>query len=143
MIELTRCNNSDAVEADRLAVRDASAENLPFPDTTFTCATMTEVLGHLSNPVVVLIEMYRVLEIGGRIVIVVATQNCAERTQHPNQRRPECTFTKVMLSNGWLLKQDSGTCRSSVAIYDHPLGTSESRTSISLYSTTLFDFCSL
>lgn len=69
MVETTRRNNRDAVEAGRLEVHEASAEDLPFPAETFTCATMTGVLGFLPDPVGVLTEIRRVLESDGRIVI--------------------------------------------------------------------------
>lgn len=70
MVESARRNNRDALETGRLEVREASAEDLPFPDETFTCATMTGVLGHLPDPTAVFGELYRVLEDGGRIVIL-------------------------------------------------------------------------
>jgi SAM-dependent methyltransferase len=41
---------------------------LPFADATFTCATMTGVLGFLPDPVAAFAEIRRVLRPGGRFV---------------------------------------------------------------------------
>jgi SAM-dependent methyltransferase len=60
--------NRDAVAESRLAVREASADALPFADGTFTCATMHGVLGFLPDPAGALAEIRRVLRDGGRLV---------------------------------------------------------------------------
>lgn len=70
MVRLARRANREAVEAGRLDVREADAGELPFPDGTFTCATMTGVLGHLPDPAAAFDEIYRVLDDGGRIVVL-------------------------------------------------------------------------
>ena len=70
MVRLAREENRDAVQQGRLEVRHASAERLPFPDETFTCAVMTGVLGFLPDPVTALKEIRRVLAGGGRIVVL-------------------------------------------------------------------------
>ena len=70
MVRLARTENADAVKEGRLDIREASAHALPFPDSTFTCAAMTGVLGFLPQPVAALAEMRRVLAPGGRIVIL-------------------------------------------------------------------------
>ncbi len=68
MVGLAREVNRDAVSEGRLEVRLASADRLPFPDATFTCATMTGVLGFVPDPVAALREILRVLAPGGRFV---------------------------------------------------------------------------
>jgi SAM-dependent methyltransferase len=68
MVALAREVNRDAVTEGRLEVRLASADRLPFPDATFTCAAMTGVLGFLPDPVAALREIRRVLAPGGRLV---------------------------------------------------------------------------
>lgn len=70
MVRLARTENADAIAQGRLDIVEASADALPFPDNTFTCATMTGVLGFLTRPVAALAEMRRVLVSGGRIVIL-------------------------------------------------------------------------
>jgi SAM-dependent methyltransferase len=70
MVRLAQEVNHDAVAEGRLAVQQSSADHLPFPDTLFTCAVMTGVLGFLSDPVAALREMRRVLGVGGRIVVL-------------------------------------------------------------------------
>ncbi len=68
MVRVAREVNAGAVAAGRLEVREASADAIPFPDDTFTCATMHGVLGFLADPVAVLAEMRRVLAPGGRLM---------------------------------------------------------------------------
>ena len=70
MVRLAREENRDAVRDGRLDVQEASAESLPFPDATFSCAAMTGVLGFLAQPVAALAEIRRVLAHGGRLVVL-------------------------------------------------------------------------
>lgn len=70
MVGLAREANPDAVAEGRLEVFEASAERLPFPSDTFTCAAMTGVLGFLPDPVAALGEICRVLGPGGRLVVL-------------------------------------------------------------------------
>jgi SAM-dependent methyltransferase len=68
MVQLAQEVNRVAVAEGRLEVRWANADQLPFPDATFTCAAMTGVLGFLPDPVAALREIRRVLAQGGRFV---------------------------------------------------------------------------
>ena len=70
MVRLAQEVNSDAVAEGRLAVQQAEADCLPFPDATFTCAAMTGVLGFLPDAVAALREIQRVLAEGGRLVVL-------------------------------------------------------------------------
>ena len=70
MVRLAREVNHEAVEQGRLVVQRANADILPFPDATFTCAAMTGVLGFLPEPVAALRELQRVLDSGGRLVVL-------------------------------------------------------------------------
>ena len=70
MVRLAREVNRDAIVEGRLEILEASAERLPYPEGTFTCATMTGVLGFLPTPVTVLAEIRRVLNQGGRLVVL-------------------------------------------------------------------------
>lgn len=69
MVRLAREVNRDAVAEGRLEVLEASADRLPFPDATFTCAAMTGVFGFLADPVAALREIRRVLDENGRLVV--------------------------------------------------------------------------
>jgi ubiquinone/menaquinone biosynthesis C-methylase UbiE len=68
MVRLAQEVNRDAVAESRLQVRQASADQLPFPDATFTCAIMTGVLGFLPDPLAAFREIRRVLRHDGRFV---------------------------------------------------------------------------
>lgn len=70
MVQLTKEVNHDAVAEGRLQIQQASADHLPFADTTFTCAVMTGVLGFLPDPVAALREIRRVLAPNGRLVML-------------------------------------------------------------------------
>jgi SAM-dependent methyltransferase len=70
IVRLAQEVNRDAVAEGRLEVLEGSADSLPFPDATFTCAAMTGVLGFLPDPVAALVEIRRVLARGGRLVVM-------------------------------------------------------------------------
>ena len=70
MVQLARQVNHDAIIEGRLDIQQASADHLPFPDATFTCAAMTGVFGFLPDPVAALRELRRVLDAGGRLVVL-------------------------------------------------------------------------
>ncbi len=70
MVRLAREVNAEAIAQDRLEIRLAEAEHLPFPDGMFTCAAMTGVFGFLPDPVAALREIWRVLAPGGRLVVL-------------------------------------------------------------------------
>ncbi len=70
MVRLARGVNHDAIAAGRAEIVEASADRLPFPDATFTCAVMTGVFGFLDDPVGALKELHRVLAGDGRLVVL-------------------------------------------------------------------------
>jgi len=70
MVKLAREVNHEAIAEGRLEILQASADHLPFPSDTFTCAAMTGVLGFLPDPVAALREMKRVLVEEGRVVVL-------------------------------------------------------------------------
>ena len=70
MVQLAREVNHEEIAEGRLEIWQASADHLPFPDATFTCAAMTGVLGFLPEPVAALRELWRVLIEGGRLVVL-------------------------------------------------------------------------
>jgi ubiquinone/menaquinone biosynthesis C-methylase UbiE len=70
MVRLAREVNSEFLRTGKLEILEGSAERLPFPDRSFTCATMSGVFGFISDPVAALREISRVLHPGGRIVLL-------------------------------------------------------------------------
>ncbi len=70
MVRLAQEVNHDAVARGMLSIQRASADRLPFPDATFTCAVMTGVFGFLPDPLTALRELRRVLASGGRLVLM-------------------------------------------------------------------------
>lgn len=92
MVRLAEQNNRDAVASGQLIVREAAAETLPFDDGTFTCATMTGVLGHLPDPDAVFAELYRVLDAGGRVVILGSDPELQGTPAAPEPMASRMTF---------------------------------------------------
>ncbi len=72
MVALARERNAAACREGRLQVLQASAEQLPFAEESFTCAAMTNAFFFLADPARALAELYRVLEPHGRLAIFTA-----------------------------------------------------------------------
>lgn len=72
MVRLALDENRAAVVAGRLEIRQASADQLPFADDTFSAAAMTGVLGFLPDAEAAFREIRRVLRPGGRFVALGA-----------------------------------------------------------------------
>jgi SAM-dependent methyltransferase len=70
MVQVARELNRVAVTDGRVHVVHGRADQLPFDSNSFTCAAMTGVLGFLSDPVGCLMEIRRVLNAGGRFVML-------------------------------------------------------------------------
>lgn len=68
MVRLAREQNRAAIAAGRAQIVQGSCDELPFEDSTFTCASMSGVLGFLLDPVKCFAEIRRVLRPGGRFV---------------------------------------------------------------------------
>ena len=69
MVELTRANNAEAVEARLLDVQQGDARTLPWPDGSFTAVANANALFFIPEPTRFLREVHRVLEPGGRFAI--------------------------------------------------------------------------
>lgn len=69
MVKLAQDVNRKIIMEQRLEIREAEAGRLPFNDGVFTCATMTNVFGFISDPVEVLTKIRRVLKENGRLVV--------------------------------------------------------------------------
>ncbi|MGC9319747.1 MAG: class I SAM-dependent methyltransferase, partial [Armatimonadota bacterium] len=67
---LARRRNRQAVEGGRAAVVVGDAEQLPWPDNTFTCCACVATFLFFERPHAVLREIRRVLGPGGRVVII-------------------------------------------------------------------------
>jgi SAM-dependent methyltransferase len=74
MLELSRKRNRGAVETGALELKLADAEQLPWPDATFSVLLSANTFFFIERPERALAEFYRVLAPGGRIV--VATVPC-------------------------------------------------------------------
>jgi ubiquinone/menaquinone biosynthesis C-methylase UbiE len=73
MVALARERNVAACREGRLEVLQASVDQLPFAEESFTCAAMTNAFFFLDDPARALAELYRVLEPHGRLSIFTAT----------------------------------------------------------------------
>lgn len=74
MVKLAREVNQEAISQQRLEIREASAESLPYPEGTFTCAVMTGVFGFIAEPLKALSEVVRVLAPAGRFALFTGTR---------------------------------------------------------------------
>jgi len=74
MVQTAREANQEAIQQNRLEVREGDASSLPYSDGSFTCAVMTGVFAFISNPVGALSEVCRVLAPGGRFVLFTGTK---------------------------------------------------------------------
>jgi SAM-dependent methyltransferase len=74
MVRVARELNREAIEENRLEIRQGDAHSLPYPDSTFTCAVMTGVFGFISDPAKALAEVQRVLARGGRFVLFTGSR---------------------------------------------------------------------
>jgi len=74
MVRLAREVNQEAIEQNRVEIREGDAGSLPYPDGIFTCAVMTGVFGFISDPLKALSEVQRVLASGGRFVLFTGTK---------------------------------------------------------------------
>jgi SAM-dependent methyltransferase len=72
MVTLARERNAAACREGRLEVLQASAEQLPFAEESFTCTAMTNAFFFLADPARALAELCRVLEPHGRLAIFTA-----------------------------------------------------------------------
>jgi SAM-dependent methyltransferase len=74
MVRVAREVNREAINQNRLEIREEEADSLPYPDGTFTCAVMTGVFGFIADPLKALSEIRRVLAGGGRLVLFTGSK---------------------------------------------------------------------
>jgi SAM-dependent methyltransferase len=74
MVRLAREVNHEAINQNRLEIREGEADSIPYPDGTFTCAVMTGVLNFIPDPLKALCEIRRVLAGGGRLVLFTGSR---------------------------------------------------------------------
>jgi SAM-dependent methyltransferase len=74
MVRLASELNREAINRNRLEIRAAKADSLPYPEGTFTCAVMTGVFGFIEDPLKVLTEIRRMLAGGGRLILFTGSK---------------------------------------------------------------------
>jgi ubiquinone/menaquinone biosynthesis C-methylase UbiE len=74
MVRLAREQNSKAIEEGRLKILESEADSLPFSDETFTCAVTTGVFAFIEHPDVVMSEIFRILNKGGRLALFTGSK---------------------------------------------------------------------
>lgn len=58
--------------------KQASADNLPFPDNSFDCVCSMGVLHHIENTDKAIKEIFRILKPGGRVILMFYNRNSAK-----------------------------------------------------------------
>lgn len=69
MVRLARERNKESLSDGKVEIVQGNAESLPWGDNSFTCATANQMFFFIDKPTIVLNEFYRVLKLGGRLVI--------------------------------------------------------------------------
>jgi len=115
--------NSDALAKARQSLpgadlRAASAEQLPFPDSSFDCVTCIEVLEHIpaKTRAQALAEMRRVVRPGGRLVLRVPHAGLFAFLDSNNLRFRMPRLYRALLRNG---RRDAGYAGGSEDIVWH------------------------
>ncbi len=75
MVRLARRRNRAAIRQGRVEIRRADAARLPYPDGHFTRAGSLNSLQFWTRPEDGLVELYRVLEPGGRVAVVLMARS--------------------------------------------------------------------
>ena len=75
MVRLARRRNRVAIRQGRVEIRRADAARLPYPDCHFTRAGSLNSLQFWTSPQDGLTELYRVLEPGGRVAVVLMARS--------------------------------------------------------------------
>lgn len=70
MVALARQKNAQALSDGRAEIVQGDVGTLPWDEDHFTCAAGVEMLYFIEDPVQALMELYRVLKPGGRLVFV-------------------------------------------------------------------------
>jgi SAM-dependent methyltransferase len=74
MVRLAREVNHEAIQKNRLDIREGDAGSLPYPVGLFTCAVMTGVFGFIAEPLQAIAEVHRILATEGRFVLFTGTK---------------------------------------------------------------------
>ena len=75
MVRLARRRNRAAVRQGRVEIRQADAARLPYPDNHFSRAGSLNSLQFWTSPPQGLLELFRVLEPGGRVAVVLMARS--------------------------------------------------------------------
>lgn len=70
MLALSRTRCADPAISERVSLVKADAVALPFPDASFDVAVSTQVYEYVADLKTALAELYRVLRVGGRALII-------------------------------------------------------------------------
>lgn len=84
MLALTMKRNSEAIARDRLHLKLGDAARIPWPDQAFDAVLSANMFFFVDDPEAVLAELFRVLAVGGRLVIA----SMSGPLPKPSLRRP-------------------------------------------------------
>jgi SAM-dependent methyltransferase len=92
MVRVARELNAEAIAAGRLELMGGSAESLPFPDSSFTCAAMMQVFFFLPDPAAALCECRRVLGPAGRLAVFTVSEKAKGTPAAPEPMASRARF---------------------------------------------------
>jgi ubiquinone/menaquinone biosynthesis C-methylase UbiE len=134
--ELAAALAGEAGLAGRIRFLLQDARSLPFPDSSFGCAAMMEVLHHLDDSQPVLAEMARLVQPGGTIIVaefieagfaMVASVHRAEGREHPRSGSTLEGAQQFLSSLGWREVGRAEAHRNVVAWFRKPKALSSER----------------
>jgi ubiquinone/menaquinone biosynthesis C-methylase UbiE len=127
--ELAAALAGEAGFAGRIRFLLHDARSLPFPDGSFGCAAMMEVLHHLDDARPVLAEMSRLVRPGGAIVLadfteegfaMVASVHRADGREHPRSGSTLEGAQEFLCSLDWLEEGRAEAHHNAVAWFRRP-----------------------
>ena len=87
MLDLTKKNNTQAINDGRAEIVLGNVESLPWPANSFSSVASANMFFFVEHPEVMLSEVYRVLEAGGRFAMITMNNRLLPRMVYSRRYR--------------------------------------------------------